>query len=273
MAKETKQLGNPALIAMAASRANGGGGPPTFVADKDDHKLIRTVVICGLSVLGGGALFLLGRSLVRNIAFKSAINRTDDTSSADNYAQRLMNAFNPDTAFGWGTDEELIRNTIREVPHKKFWEDVKAAYRRLTKGRNLMSDLQAELSRTEKREIDLILSALPANEHEAKNPLQVTPQRLDAWAERIKQATLYETSFITPWGTDEEAIYAVFNELPLAQTGCELEAAYKRKFGKGLLSELADELDATEMNIIFKIIMQKPDAKGKSLTQLFSECR
>jgi hypothetical protein len=273
MATKRKQLGNPALLALAASRAKEGGGQPAYVADKEDHRLVRTIVIGGLTILGGGAMFLLGRSMLRNIGFRASVNRSDNTSSADNFAQRLQNAFNPDTPFGWGTDEELIRNTIREVPHKKFWEDVKGAYKRLTKGGNLMADLASELSRTEKREIDLILSALPANAQEAKNPLQVTPQRLDAWAERIRQAALYESSFITPWGTDEEAIYAVLHELPLAKTACQLEFVYRKKFGKGLLQELTDEMDSEEMAKVYQIIMQKPDAKGKTLNQLINECQ
>jgi hypothetical protein len=273
MARKSNQMGNPALLALAASRAGGSGGPPAYVPDQDDHKLVRGLVIGGVSIVGAGALFLLGRSLMRNAAFKSSINRTDDAESAENFAQRLINAFSNDSPFGWGTDEELVRNTIREVPHKKFWDDVKAAYKRLTKGRNLMTDLDSELSRTEKREIDLILSSLPANASEARNPLQVTPQRLDAWAERIRQAALYETSWVWPYGTDEEAIYAVLEELPLAQTACQLEFTYRRKFGKGLLQEITDEMEGEELDKVFRIIMQKPDAKGKTLNQLFASCQ
>jgi hypothetical protein len=273
MPKTNKQMGNPALLALAASRAGGGGGTPAHVADDGDHKLVRTLVVAGVAVVGGGALLLLAVSMLRNVAFRAAINDTDDTASAENFAQRLQNAFNPDTPFGWGTDEAMVRNTIKEVPHKKFWEDVKAAYKRLTKGGNLMADLESELSRTEKREIDLILSALPANAAEARQPMLVTPQRLDAWAERVRQAALYESSWLTPWGTDEEAIYAVLDELPEARTACQLESAYRRKFGKGLLQELIDELDGEELANVYRIIMQKPDAKGKTLDQVFASCR
>ena len=42
----------------------------------------------------------------------------DDDSNAAYYAQKLRMAFENDNYFGWGTDEESIRETLRKVPSK-----------------------------------------------------------------------------------------------------------------------------------------------------------
>jgi hypothetical protein len=263
-----EQLGNPALIAAMAMRGGDGRQPRPFPA-------LRWALI-GLAVAGGTAgLFLLGRRLYRDIGEDAALNRSDREDEPANYAQRLVNAFGNDMPLGLGTNEELVRDTVRAVPHLKFWEDVKDAYKRLTRGGNLMADLTAELSTQMLREVNLILSGLPKDAREAANrdPDEVTAAMLRAWAERIKVACDYEASFAWPWGTDEAAIHAVLEEVPNAKVLCSIDKVYRAAYGKGLLAQLTEEMEGDDLARCVKIIMDKPDAKGKTLTQALALCR
>lgn len=263
-----EELGNPALIAAMAMRGGDGRPPRPFRA-------LRWVLV-GTAVAGGAAgLFLLARKLYRDVAEDRALNRSDREDGPGNHAQRLINAFGNDMPFGLGTNEELVRDTVRAVPHLKFWEDVKREYHRLTRGGNLMGDLTAELSTQMRREIDWILAALPKDAREAANrdPGAATPAMLELWAKRIKAACDYEASFAWPWGTDEAAIHAVLTEVPRAATLCELDRVYRRLHGLGLMQQLTEEMEGEDLARCVQIIMNKPDAQGKTLTQALALCR
>lgn len=271
MSKMNEQLGNPALLLMQGRNQQGGW---TNSLDEGQRRIVNGVLVGGIVALAGGATFLILRSIARGAAEKRALNQTDDPDSPANYAQRLYNAFNPDTPFGWGTDEELVRDTIRSIPHRKFWDKVKSSYRKAYRGSNLMKDMQGELSRTMKQEIDLILEMLPANEKEAENRIQgqVSQKQLAAWAGRIRLASQHESSWIWPHGTDEEAIYSVLEELPRAEIICQLDRIYRRLYNKSVLAELMDELDQSELQKVYNIILSKPDAKNRTLTQIALSC-
>lgn len=271
MNEMNEQFGNPALL-LRQSRSQQTGWASNL--EQGQQRIVNGVLVGGIVALAGGAAFLILRSIARGAAEKRAMNQTDDPNSPANYAQRLYNAFNPDTPFGWGTDEELVRDTIRSIPHQKFWEKVKSSYRKAYRGSNLMKDMQGELSRTMKQEIDLILEMLPANEKEAANRQEgeVNPKQLAAWAGRIRLASQHESSWIWPRGTDEAAIMAVFEELPLAETICPLDRTYRRLYNKSVLAELMDELDQSELQEVYQIILSKPDAKNRTLTQIALSC-
>jgi hypothetical protein len=266
-------LGNPMLAAMAMQQASARRAETPAVR-QENHLRNTAIAVAGVA-LGGGLLFLVGREVYRSLAEEAALNRTDDEARPENFAQRLYNAFFPGTPFGIGTDEVLVRDTIRAVPHRKFWEDVKSGYKRLSRGRSLMEDMAGELSVQMKREIDLILSMLPDNARDAANrdPMAVSTAQLEAWAERLKQAADYEASWAWPYGTDEEAIYAVLEELPLARFACDLDRVYRRMHGHGLLQMLVEEMEGEELNKAYRIILNKPDAKGKTLTEALRLCQ
>lgn len=263
-------LGNPALLmaAMAIRNSNGQQQPPPF-------GLLRGLLI-GVAVAGGAVgLFLLGRKLYRDRAEDAALNRSDKEDEPESYAQRLINAFANDMPLGLGTNEELVRDTIRAVPHLKFWEGVKDSYRKLTRGGNLMADLTAELSTQMLREVNLIISDLPKDAREAANrdPNEITAARLRAWADRIKAACDYEASFAWPWGTDESAVHAVLMDVPTAKALCSIDKMYRAAYGKGLFAQLTEEMEGDDLARCYQIIMQKPDVQGKTLTQALSLCR
>jgi hypothetical protein len=282
MAKQNDNLGNPALIAsvvqsqLANRKAKKEAGQNSGHPQEPDvaRKVTRYAIAGGVILLSGGVLFLIGRSIMRSAKFKSSLNKTDDPTTPEYFAQRLYNGMNPDSPFGVGTDKEIIRATISAIPHRKFWEQIKDAYRRMTKGGNLMNDLAGDLSRTEKRDVDMILAVMPKDAKAAKDydPTVVTPERLTAWATRINAASEHESSWLWPYGTDEEAVYAVLRELPTALAACQLDQTYQSMFGKGMFTELNDELDSSELQSAYQIIMGKPDAQGKSFIQVIAAC-
>ena len=154
----------------------------------------------------------------------------------------------------------MIRRTIiSAVPHVDFWKLVERDYRRLNPGRNLTSDLESDLSRTEWDEIRSILAAKPLNQTEAQSrgPGWYDRGTLELWARRIKNACDYEQGWLWPYGTDEEAIYAVFEEIPSMKALEELDKVYKRLYGLGIPEQLVDELDSEERQKVMNIIKRK----------------
>jgi hypothetical protein len=263
-------LGNPAMLMAAMAMRNPRGQP-----QPPPSGLVRGLLI-GVAVAGGAiGLFLLGRKLYRDMAEDAALNRSDKEGEPESYAQRLINAFGNDMPLGLGTNEELVRDTIRAVPHLKFWEEVKAKYHSLTRGRNLMGDMIEELSTQMLSEIKLILADLPKDARDAANrdPNEITAARLRSWADRIKAACDYEASFAWPWGTDESAIHAVLMDVPTAKALCSIDKVYRTAYGKGLLAQLTEEMEGEDLTRCVQIIMDKPDAKGKTLTQALNLCR
>ncbi|MEM6271422.1 MAG: hypothetical protein AAF998_18445 [Bacteroidota bacterium] len=228
-------------------------------------------VVAGAS----GVLYLILRGVLKNQQYNRTVNASDDTGEPDWFANRIYDAFNPDTPFGWGTDEELVRDTISDVPHRKFWEQVKGKYFDLTKRTShLMEDLEKEVSNHMKAEILAIIDSMPANQREANNrdPFQVTDRMLKNWAIRIKAGADYESTFFWPYGTDEEAIYKVLNELPNFAAFCMLNGKYFQLYGKSALTELSDEMSGEDLEKAYRILQSKEDAIGKSKLELVRIC-
>ena len=61
------------------------------------------------------------------------------------YATQLKMAFENDNYFGWGTNEQLVFDTLESIPNWSTWLKVQKAYRDLNDGRNLAADLKEEL--------------------------------------------------------------------------------------------------------------------------------
>lgn len=255
MTTQSNTVENPP-VAELAETTDDLAQSPEQAGETPLFKTIKNIVV------GGGALgliFLIGRAVVRKIQQNRSFNQTDDYQSPSYFALRLKQAMENDNFFGFNTDEPLIRATLKEIPHLKFWDKVKTAYARLTKGENLMLDLDKDLSRHEKRGVDMILAVLPKDEKEAKARAGglVTAEMLWAWAERIKAASDHESSWIWPYGTDEDAIYEIISELPTYQTIAALDRVYRQMFSIGLFDQLADELDSSEMMHVYELIARR----------------
>lgn len=299
MPKTTNTLGNTAALLLASQLSDkqgaGGGGampgqagggasmpgatpqlmPGGVVVLNNQERRVFNKVLAGLGIaLGAGIAFLVTRRIIRGFWFRKTVDEIDDKDNSAYFAQRLVNAMNPDSPFGWGTDEELVRDTIMDVPHQVMWRKVKDAYKRLEIGATgrLMDDLRGELSRQMFSEITAILDMLPANARDAKNrdPFAITDRMLNNWATRIKAGAEYE--YWPFGGTDEAAIYKVLEEVPSLEAFELLNERYRR-FNTprySVMQELQDEMSGTDLQLAYDILNEKDDATASKLQQLIA---
>jgi hypothetical protein len=211
-------------------------------------------MIAGILAFGaavGGYFFVRGQ--VRNSRASKMEKLSADETNPAFFAKRFRMAFINDNWFNAGTDEELVRKTMQAIPSLHFFNAVQDAYKAIYKGRNLMEDLQNELTTTEFSEIMAILNAKP------RNPNGVTNEHVKytQWAKRLKAAFDIKYGGIFP-GTDEDAIKAVFSELPTQKAFTDLSTVYQREYGNNLLNELKSELEFWEYKPMMDIIAKKP---------------
>jgi hypothetical protein len=214
------------------------------------EKLTYTVV--GLVVLGGS--FFIGRSVVRRARATSEEKKTYDDGNAAYYAQKLKMAFENDNYFGWGTDEESIRETVRKIPSKEEFKKVINSYQKLY-AKSLMADLKDELATSEYNEVLAIIAGKPDSISGNYKPV-VSPVQYRSWAKRLKAA--FDTTYWFMPGTDEAAIKAVFMEIPTQADFQRVAEAYKIEYGNDLTSDLRSELEFWEYSTMMDIINKKP---------------
>lgn len=208
--------------------------------------------LIGIIVLGGAAILVT--NLIRKTRSNTEERKTLDDGSPATYAKQLKMAFEND---GWpGTDEQAIRDTLRRVRSRQEFNEVITSYQRLY-NENLLRELKDELTTTEYNEMLAIISAKP----ERYNPSAtmqdyLTPQQYEAWARRLKAA--FDISYGFFPGTDEEAIKAVFVEIPTQAAFQQVAVLYKAMYGNELESDLRSELEFWEHGDMMKIITSKP---------------
>ena len=210
--------------------------------------------ILGVIVLGGS--FFIGRKLVRRAKSYSEEKKTYEEGNEATYAKQLKMAFENDMWFGWGTDEEAIRKVLRAIPSKEYFRRVINSYQKLY-SRSLMKDMQDELTSTEYNEILAILSVKPERGKTLQQP-KLTSEQFLAWAKRLRSAFNENTWGILPYGTDEDAVKAVFQEIPTQAAFAQVAAAYKKEYDDDLMKDLKDELTVFEYAAMLGIIIKKP---------------
>jgi hypothetical protein len=120
---------------------------PAIMAYKSLPKVkVSSQVLAALLATAAGAGTFIGiRFMVKNLKQglreKNALYEGNPAA----YATQLKMAFENDTWFGWGTDEEVVFRTLEEIPGKFMFSKVQNAYRDLY-GNNLATDLKDELS-------------------------------------------------------------------------------------------------------------------------------
>lgn len=209
-----------------------------------------TAITLGVSLVAA-LIFLYGRKVVR----KKVSDKEEDKSLGDDkyatWAKQIRNAF--DNNGWWGTDEELLRRTLRSIPSKEDWSYVKKSYSKIYKGANLVRDMTGELKQTEYDEMLAIINAKPAKKKDVK-PGQVILD-FKGWARRIYAALSYNWIGLF-WGTDEDAVKAVFIEIP-SQRAFKITAYHYRKmFGSGMVADLKADMD--DLDYYMRIIKRKP---------------
>ncbi len=209
--------------------------------------------ILGVIVLGGS--FFIGRSIIRKARATGEEKKTYEEGNAATYAKQIRMAFENDMWWGWGTDENALRRTIQEVPSKEEFKKVIKSYQKLY-ARSLMADMKSDLSTSEYNEMLAIISTKPER---GTLPIQikVSPLQYQAWAKRLRAAFDVRTWGFLPYGTDEDAIKAVFLEMPSQAAFTETIKAYQSLYGDNLIKDLQSELEFGEWAEMMSILKKK----------------
>ncbi len=220
----------------------------------DEFTLKETVTysVLGVVVLGGS--FFIGRSLVRNARSTGEEKKTYEEGNEATFAKQLKMAFDNDMWFGWGTDEEAIRKTLKAVPSKEVFRKVINSYQKLY-ARSLMKDMQDELTSTEYSEMLAIIGAKPERGNTLIAPVLSQTQYL-FWAKRLRAA--FKIMYGPFPGTDENAIKTVFMEIPTQAAFGQVVLAYKNEYGDDMMKDLQSELEFYEIDPMLNIIAKKP---------------
>jgi hypothetical protein len=226
--------------------------PTTIYQDDFTLKEKLQYAMLGLVLIGG--TFYIGRSLVRGARATSEQKKTYEDGNAAAFAQQLKMAFENDNYFGWGTDKISVREAIRKVPSKDFFRQVINSYQKLY-AKSLMADLKDELTSSEYAEMLAIISGKPDKITGSYKPVISYQQHL-AWAKRLKAA--FDITYWFVPGTDEEAIKAVFLEIPTQGDFQQVGKAYYKEFGNDLMDDLGSELEFWEIGDMMDIIHKKP---------------
>lgn len=221
---------------------------------KDDFTTKEKVQYGLLSIVVLGGSFYAGSKLVKKAKSNIEERKTYQEGSSATYAKQIKMAFDNDTWFGWGTDEAALRKTIRAIPSKVGFKNVINAYQNLY-SRSMMKDMQEELTSTEYNEMLAIVAGKP-DRYNSDAPLQISNTQFLSWAKRVKAA--FDISYGPFPGTDEDAIKAVFMEIPTQAVFANVARVYKQEYNKDLVTDLKSELEFWEYANIIKIINTKP---------------
>lgn len=213
------------------------------------RKTISNIAIgLGISLIAAVAIYF-GRKAYHNITANFEASKSLGGDKYATWAKQIKNAFDNN---GWyGTDEVLLRRVIREIPSKTDLKKVAKSYSKLFKGANLVTDMTEELKQTEYEEMLAIIDAKPEKAKDGAKPIY-SPS---SWARRINAAISYNWLGLF-WGTDEDAIKAVFMEMPTQKAYWDTKKAYQNKYGADMYQELKEDMD--DLHTYLKIIWRKP---------------
>ncbi len=204
----------------------------------------------GLGIAGVGGAIYFGRKWVLSLRSDNEEKKSLDDGSAAAYAKRIKMAFDNDG--WWGTNLTELRQVMRQIPSKEVYRKVLESYQKLFE-QSMLRDMTDELTSSEYNEMMQIVSGKP----EKAGGSKPAPVPL-ALAKRLKAAFDKTYGFIP--GTDEEAIRAVFSEIPSQTVYIQVGVAYFREYGKHLPDELKSELGSSDYYNMMKMITSKPKA-------------
>ena len=224
------------------------------LSQKDSQRLGKGLLILGGIIVLAGS-FWIGKKIIGKAVSNKESGKGFDEGTPAAIAKKLMMGFEND---GWpGTDEEKVREALIQIPSQESFEKVKRSYQKQF-NKNLVNDLQDELSSSEYEEMIQIIRTKPQTDHDAKTGGGgVTNAQLEAWSVRLHEAFNYST-----WGmfggTDEDAVLAVVREVPTQRAAMQLSVAYEKKYSTNLWADMKDELSSDYINLITGMIQQKP---------------
>jgi hypothetical protein len=217
------------------------------------RKLITTVAISlGITLLAAGTIYF-GTRFVRAKIANVEENKSLGEDKYATWAKQIKNSF--DNNGWWGTDEELLRSVLREIPTKEDFKKVQQSYKKLFMGANLIADMTGELKQTEYNEMLAIINAKPSTKKEYDAGARSYDPH--GWAKRINAALSYNWLGLF-WGTDMPAINAVILEIPTQAAFYEMARAYKQLYGVSLISDLRGDMQEYEVQMLVAKVVKKP---------------
>ncbi len=222
------------------------------ILNETDRQLLRFTAYTfgGIALLSG--LYLGGRYIINRAIANRIENMSFEEGTPATYAKRLKMAFQNNGMPG--TNVPGIRRTLQNIPTKEMWNKVQKAYQQLYR-QNLIAELTHELTNTEYDEMLAIMEQKP----DRVVPANWKPSIKDyyAWAKRLHAALNYLILGFWP-GTDEDAIRAVFSEIPTQTDYAQVEKAYQQLYASRLADDLASDLEIWEHGDFIDIIKSKP---------------
>jgi hypothetical protein len=219
---------------------------------KEDEFTLKEKILYALgSVVVLGGSFFLGRKLVLKGISNKEEKKTFDEGSSATYAKQIKMAFDNDG--WWGTDTEKLRSTMREIPTKDDVYKVANSYQKLYNS-NMMKDMSDELQSTEYNEMLSII----ANKPDKKGKIIDLTKQYPEWAKRLKAA--FDKTYGPFPGTDEDAIKAVFLEMPTQTSFINVGKAYYKLYSANLIDDLRSEISDSLYYEDMAIITSKPKA-------------
>lgn len=222
--------------------------PPQAQPQEEKKDSWKSTVLYAALAVGVTGLTIWGvRKMVRDAVSNREENKTLEDGSSATIAKQIKMAFDNDG--WWGTDEVALRRALQSVQSKQDFDKVKKSYQKLY-NRPLLEDMADELTSSEYNEMLQIISAKPAKRGDKTEP------NYDAWAKRLRSAMELYYMGIFP-GTDEDAIYAVFNEMPNYSAYKQVAKAYNRIYGDDLYDDLIGEMWYWEIDELIAKVKKK----------------
>lgn len=221
---------------------------PQYASAAQGRLSIKETVIFGLIGVAGAVLTIIViRKAYRE--FRSGIveKKSMDTNSEANTAVKIYKALYD----GWtGTDEEELRKLLSAVKSQEQWDKIGTEFHGKY-SKYLMTALEEELSTTEFNEMNAIINAKPKKEGDI-----VAPEiQIKDWAKRLNSAVNLWYGNLIP-ATDEDAIKAVFMEIPTQRIYAQVAGKYEVDYGSKWEDDMKGDMD--DWQDYMKIILAKP---------------
>lgn len=230
---------------------------------KIGRKVLLTVIAAG----AGAVIISVAGKRIRTAVENNVLDQSQKPGSAADFAVTLRKAMEWSSSTG-GTDEELLFSTLALISSPTQWNQTKSKFQQLT-GKSLIAELDADLDAWESEVARSIyqVNVPESSETEGKRMMR----KLIAWSDRLA----WWLARGKPWYGSEVSMYYAgkalecFEEVSHARFLPILSQLHHHKYGETLINLLLLRLPEEAWGQLRRIINNKPDAKGKSLKELF----
>jgi protein-disulfide isomerase-like protein with CxxC motif len=222
--------------------------PPETYTHQSGTSFKDKVIYSLLAATGLAGLLYFGKKGIDKIISNQAQAKSFEDGTPETIAKQIKMAFEND---GYpGTNVKMLRKIMADIKNKTELSKVFNAYQHEFHS-NMYADMSDELQSTEYNEMLMIVEGKPEKAGSAP-----TQAQYKAWSKRLKAA--FDKSYGFLPGTDEDAIKAVFNEVPTQAAFVNVGKAYYADYAENLIEALRGELEVWEFPEYLKIITSKP---------------